>query len=259
MISPSTPFSLVLSGGGALGIAHLGVIADLESQGLYPSEIIGTSMGGIIGASLAIGMRSEQIYKQVAQFTSISKWIKLSMKGNSIVKSSKIEKIFKEIFGDHKIHETVIPLKIITTNLQTADTEVFDKGDHFTLSDLLLATMAIPGIFEEKRLGDQIYGDGFLCANLGVAYASYDSIIAVDVLGKNSFEKALPDHRLKTKNVINMFEKSMRFLIYNQTRLHLQPLHKDIHLIEPHTKGYRTFDFHKYEEIEALGRGLLDD
>ncbi|MGC9351861.1 MAG: patatin-like phospholipase family protein, partial [Sulfurovum sp.] len=45
-----TPFSLVLAGGGALGIAHLGVLHDLEAKGIKPQEIIGTSMGGIIGA-----------------------------------------------------------------------------------------------------------------------------------------------------------------------------------------------------------------
>lgn len=44
----NTPFSLVLSGGGALGIAHLGVLHDLEQKTLVPMELIGTSMGGII-------------------------------------------------------------------------------------------------------------------------------------------------------------------------------------------------------------------
>jgi len=51
-------FTLVLSGGGALGIAHLGVLHDLEQQNIVPSEIVGTSMGGIIGACMAIGMKS---------------------------------------------------------------------------------------------------------------------------------------------------------------------------------------------------------
>jgi len=49
-------FTLVLSGGGALGIAHLGVLHDLEKENITPSEIVGTSMGGIIGAFLAVGL-----------------------------------------------------------------------------------------------------------------------------------------------------------------------------------------------------------
>ncbi len=54
-----------------------------------------------------------------------------------------------------------------------------------------------------------------------------------------------------------MFEKSMRLLIYNQTKTHLAHLHNEIYLIEPETKEYKTFQFHKYEEIRTLGFDLL--
>ena len=56
----SKDFTLVLSGGGALGIAHLGVLSDLEDESITPSEIVGTSMGAIIGACFAIGMREKE-------------------------------------------------------------------------------------------------------------------------------------------------------------------------------------------------------
>jgi len=253
------PFSLVLSGGGALGIAHVGVYHDLEKQGLIPSEVIGTSMGAIVSACIAMSMSETKIYEEIQKFTAISKWIKLSMQGNAIVRSSKIESIFEKVFGNTKIADCPIPLKIITSNLKTAQKRVFTAQDDVYIKDVLLATMAIPGIFEEREIEGEIYGDGFLCENLGVNEASYDEILAIDVLGKNSFEEALPQHRFKTRNVINMFEKSMRFLIYNQSTLHIHHLNKDIHLLEPHTKNYRTFDFHKHEEIRALGLGLLDD
>ena len=64
-------FSLVLSGGGALGIAHLGVIRDLERLLISPDEIIGTSMGGIIGACLAVGMQEEEIFAKIENFASV--------------------------------------------------------------------------------------------------------------------------------------------------------------------------------------------
>ena len=68
-------FTLVLSGGGALGIAHIGVIEDLEKENINkPSEIIGTSMGGIVGACLSIGMTSNEIYKLVEEFSKVNKW-----------------------------------------------------------------------------------------------------------------------------------------------------------------------------------------
>ncbi len=79
----------------------------------------------------------------------------------------------------------------------------------------------------------------------------------MDVLGENAFHKVMPDNFFKTANVIEMFEKSMRLLIYNQTQTHIKNANKNIYLIEPTTKEYKTFQFHKHKEIRALGLGLL--
>ena len=61
-------FTLVLSGGGALGIAHLGVLHDMEKANLIPKEVVGTSMGGIIAACIAIGMKEQEIYHADQKF-----------------------------------------------------------------------------------------------------------------------------------------------------------------------------------------------
>ncbi|WP_456489085.1 patatin-like phospholipase family protein [Caminibacter pacificus] len=252
-------FSLVLSGGGALGIAHLGVLDDLEEYKLFPSEIIGTSMGGIIGAGIAIGMKEKDIFEIIKEFSNVFNWIKFSFSSNAIIKTDKIEKIFDLIFGNKKIKDTTIPLKIIATNLRTTECKVFTKDDDILIKDALLATMAIPGVFEEKEINNEIYVDGFLTQNLGVKEASLDNIIAVDVLGKNSFSTSLPQNSIKTKNVLDMFEKSLRILIYNQTKQSINNLDKNKRLIllEPDTKKYKTYHFHKYKEIKECGKGLL--
>jgi NTE family protein len=249
-------FSLVLSGGGALGIAHLGVVHDLEQYNVVPSEIIGTSMGSIIGACLAIGMREKEIFTLFDEFSNIFNWIKFSFSGNSIIKSEKIESIFENIFADKKMKNTLIPLKVIATNTLNGEIKVFDAHDNVYIKDALLASMAIPGIFEEKEIGGMLYSDGFLCENLGINQASFEDILAVDVLGKNSFAQEMPNNFLKTSNVLEMFEKSMRILMYNQTKVSLKNSHKNIYLIEPNTQEYKTFHFHKYTEIREVGLGL---
>ncbi len=252
-------FTLVLSGGGALGIAHLGVLYDLENASLKPKEIVGTSMGGIIGACLAMGMRERDIHEAVRAFASVSKWVKFSFSGNAIVDNSKIERIFEELFGAQKMQDTCIPLKLITTDLVSGEKKVFDKNDDVLIKDALLATMAIPGIFTEHTIKERVYVDGFLCANLGIEEAECERILAVDVLGKNAFQENLPDNRFKTQNVLEMFEKSMRLLILNQTRALLKHTTKKVYVLEPMTKAYKTYHFHKVDEIRALGLGLLDE
>ncbi len=256
-ILEKTPFSLVLSGGGALGIAHLGVIADMEQKGLRPSEIVGTSMGGIIGACLSIGMREAEIYEHIAAFVKVSNWIKFSFSGNAIVDNDKIAKIFTTLFEGRKMNETRIPLKVVATDLLTGEKRLFGPEDDIAIKDAVLATMAIPGIFEEHTIEGIPYGDGFLCENLALSEATYDTVLAVDVLGSGSFEKNLPDNFFKTHNVLEMFERSMRLLIYNQTKLIRRSVDKYIILIEPKTQDYATYQFHKYDEIRALGKGLL--
>ncbi|RUM69882.1 MAG: patatin-like phospholipase family protein [Sulfurovum sp.] len=250
-------FTLVLSGGGALGIAHLGILHDLEKQKLFPAEVVGTSMGGVIAACMAIGMNENEIYQEIQKFSSVLKWIKFSFQGNAIIDNAKLETIFTQIFGKKKIKDTIIPLKIIATNLINGNKRVFTKEDDIYIKDAILTTIAIPGIFDEHIIDNKPYGDGFLCENLGIHEATFEHILAVDVLGKNSFEKELPDNFFKTSNVLEMFEKSMRLIILNQTKTHLENTDKNVILIEPMTKDYKTFQFNDYKALRDLGLGLI--
>jgi len=250
-------FTLVLSGGGALGIAHLGVLHNLEEQDIIPKEIVGTSMGGIIGACMSIGMHEKEIHHEIEKFSNVFNWIRFSFSGNSVVDNEKIAKIFETLFHELKMKDTLIPLKLIATNLHNGHKKVFTASDDVFIKDAILSTMAIPGVFEEHIIDGETYGDGFLCENLGVNEATFNDVLAVDVMGENSFEKAMPDNFFKTSNVLEMFEKSMRLLIYNQTQTHIKNANKNITLLEPLTKAYKTFQFHKHKEIRALGLGLL--
>jgi len=253
-------FSLVLSGGGALGIAHIGVIKDLEKQNINkPSQIIGTSMGAIVGACLSIGLTANEIYKIIEEFSKLRKWIKLSFDGNAIVKTKKLENIFFDIFGNKKIKDTLIPLKIVTTKLKNGKVKVFSKKDDVRIVDALLATMAIPGVFQEKEIYNEIYLDGFLTDNLGIRFAKHKRILAIDVLGTNSYDETLPQNFLKTNNIIEMFEKSMKLLIINQTHKNKKLLkNKKLIVLEPNTKEFKTYQFHRYEELYKVGIGLLN-
>jgi NTE family protein len=215
-------------------------------------------MGGIIGACLSIGMKEKEIFELFENFSNISNWMKFSFTGNSIITNDKIFKILKSVFNDKKMKDTAIPLKLIATELLTGDIKVFDSTDDVLIIDALLATMAIPGVFEEKIINNIVYSDGFLSENLGVNYTSFDNILAIDVLGTNSFKNFLPDNFFKTNNILNMFEKSMRLLIYNQTRKNLKNLkNKNIKLIDIDTKYFKTFQFHKIYEIKELGVNLI--
>ena len=250
-------FSLVLSGGGALGIAHIGVLADMQRLDLRPREIVGTSMGGIIGACYASGMDAEEIFTLIERFGRVTNWLKFSFSGNAVIEHDRIAEIFRNIFGEKRIGELALPFKLVATELTHGHKRVFCADDDVSVVDALLATMAIPGIFEEIEIEGKIYGDGFLCANLAVDDATHHLVLASDVLGEEAFEKALPDNLFKTANVLEMFERSMRLLICNQTRQTLAHTKKEVLLLDIPTAGYKTYHFHKAEAIRKLGEGIL--
>lgn len=244
-------FTLVLSGGGALGIAQVGILKQLEDKNLIPSEIIGTSIGSIIGAAYALGYNASEILILLKNFSNIFNWLNLKLKGNSLIHSTKIENILDKIFGNKKIKDTKIKLKIIATNLNTGIGESINE--EVLIKDAILAAIAIPGIFQEKTINNIVYVDGFLSDNLGIKFSTYHNVLAVDVLGFNSYTPELPNNFFKTNNMLSMFEKSMRLLIFNQTKLLIQSSNKNIYLIDLYTKNFKTFNFGKVDELYKIG------
>ena len=138
-------FTLVLSGGGALGIAHLGVLHDLEELNIIPKEIIGTSMGGIIGACIAIGMKEKEIHKEIEKFSNAFNWIKFSFSGNAVIDNGKIAIIFDTLFKNKKMKDTIIPLKLIATNLHNGHKRVFTASDDTPASHKYLNSFVLIG------------------------------------------------------------------------------------------------------------------
>ncbi|MFK5986911.1 MAG: patatin-like phospholipase family protein [Pseudomonadota bacterium] len=244
-------FSLVLSGGGALGIAHLNVLRALDESNLKPKEIIGTSMGAILGSCYALNYSDQEIYQFIKNFSNIFKWGKISFSNGSLLSTDKIADLFSLLFADKKIAETAIELKIVATDFNTGKAEVFDKNSDISIKHAVLASMAIPGIFPPVKINNNFYVDGFISSNLPVEFAQYDSILACNVLGKNSFNSYQEkDYQFfgHTKAVLGMLERSLRLFMYNKAQ---EPLHNKsgVVLIEPKVAQFKTFDFNKYERI----------
>lgn len=251
-------YSLVLSGGGALGIAQLGYIHTLETQNIKFGEIIGTSIGAVIGACLSIGLSSHSILTLFSDFSNVLGWIKLSTKGNSISSDEKIKQILFDIFGDMRMKDTLIPLKVITTNLNRGYSRVFNNNDDIPIVTVLLASMAIPGVFQEQLIDGDIHVDGFLAQNLGVKEISLPNAIAIDVLGEKSYKPELPSSYFKTVNVLSMTEKSMRILILTQTRNAIDALDEGINLdyVDIPTSNFQTYSFGKFQELFEIGKSV---
>lgn len=154
----------VLSGGGARGFAHLGVVKALGEKGVYPSEISGTSAGAVAGAFLANGFSSDEVAELLA-----GKLSRRMFGWNSFKTGLMSFRKFRDYMESNLRYQTFeqlpIPLYITATSFIDGRQKIFSRG---SLIDAITASCAIPAIFPAFDIDDIPYVDGGLCNNLPV-------------------------------------------------------------------------------------------
>lgn len=189
---------LALSGGGARGLAHIGVLKAFEKAGIRVDCISGTSMGGVIAAAYACGIPLDVIEQKALQLSRIRELIKMvdvSSPGGGLIQGSKVRDFLVDLFLDRTFETTKIPLSIPAVDLITAREVVFRSG---LLLPAILATTAVPALFQPYEWGDCRLVDGGVLNNLPVDLVlnlGADQIIAVDVQFDPSSEKPWQDQQ----------------------------------------------------------------
>ena len=205
--------ALVLSGGGAKGYAHLGVLRVLEKEDIKIDYIAGTSIGALVGTLYSIGYSIDEI-KKVLDNLNIESFLEsgADLTGLDLDKKETLKKYSFYINFDNELNYSLpkglreteelylvvknllknyentknfnnfpIPLRVVATNLNTGETKSFSEGD---IAKILTASMAIPTIFEPVEVNGALYVDGLVSRNLPVEEAydmGADLVIASDV------------------------------------------------------------------------------
>ncbi len=252
MVLKSNKFNLVLSGGAALGFAHIGVIELLEELNLTPYSYHGVSMGAIVASLEALALPLNQRMKIYEDVFSSFKWIRLNFDG-SLISTKKIEEILENIFKNMRIKDTKRELNIIATNYQNGKIEIFNSNSNILIKDAILASMAVPAIFPPKIIDQKIFVDGYLSSNLPLDSIDNEYLnLIVNVVGKNSFSKD-DASTLASLSILKHLERTIRILIYNQTSLALKNFKKRYILIEPPLSNFKTYHFNRFYEIKNIG------
>ncbi len=246
-------FNLILSGGAALGYAHIGVYEYLYQHHLTPKSFHGVSMGAIVSAVLALDEINHKEKMQLFKiFKNILRWLLPSLSG-SLINTKRIYKILNEIFHNKKFSDLKKDLNIIATEYQSGELTIFNKQNDIYIKDALLASMAIPAVFPPHKIEDKFYVDGYISSNLPLQSIQNDlPNLVVNVTGKYSFKK-LHNTQIEDLSILENLERSIRILIYNQTKCNLEKFNKPYILIEPHLTNYKTYHFKKYKQIKKAG------
>lgn len=172
---------LVLSGGGARGLAHIGVINELINQGYEIASVTGTSIGSLIGAMFVLGKLQEfsQFLKQQTQ-ESIINLMDFTISGHGLIRGRRFFKSLQDIAPDRNIEEISIPITIIATDLISGKEVIINKGSLF---QAVRASIAIPTIIKPIYKNGMILVDGGITNPFPLNHAPQNNL----VLGVNLY------------------------------------------------------------------------
>ncbi|MEI7504964.1 MAG: patatin-like phospholipase family protein [Paludibacter sp.] len=184
--SRNDALGICLSGGGALGFAHIGVLQSLEDHGIFPQHIVGSSMGAIIGTIYAAGyspaemlqmIKNQKFYKITKLMTFRPSFLKSGLSNHIMLREFMLELIPHNTFEQLKKK-----MHICVVNLNTAEWEIIHSGNE--LDQWVAASATIPGIYETIKVNDIYYVDGGLLNNMPAqGLEDYcQNIIGVDVI-----------------------------------------------------------------------------
>jgi len=233
---------LVLGGGAARGMAHIGVIKVLAENKIPIHCIAGTSSGAIFGALFSGGMNPYDMAKQARQ-TDWMKLVTFRLSKTGPVSGAGIEKLIIDNIGNKNIEDLRIPLSIIATDLKTGERVVIKNGN---IAKAVHASSAIPGVFSPVQFQGRLLADGLIVDNVPIGAArdmGADFIIAVDVVPNVILNGWSP-------NVFNVIERA---LDVNCRRASEKiKLSADI-VIDPVDKNISALSLNEADELVKMG------
>lgn len=245
---------LVLGGGGMKGLAHVGAWKAVRECGVEIAEIVGTSIGSLVGACIAAGQEWEQLApralalqkKDIVSLDGRALLIN-GMRRMSVFQDTAYREYIRRTLPVERFDDLVLPLSINAVDLETGCTEWFGVGGRtdVSLADAVYASSALPVFFPPAVMGERYYVDGGVRASLPIERAAErgaDLIVAIDV---SAAETKDPKDVLP-KGMVAIHHRVYDIMAHGQRQTLLSawdgpPL---IH-VRPRLDGYSTFDFDK--------------
>ena len=268
--------ALVLSSGGARGLAHIGAIEELESHGYHISSIAGCSMGALIGGVYAAGKLKE--FREWMKTINRKKMIELtdfSFSINHLAKGTRIIEAIMEFVPDMVIEDLPVPYCAVATDLKAGREVVFNKGSLF---EAIRASISMPSFYKPVQRDGMVLIDGGILNPIPlnrVKRQKKDILVGIDVSGHDYkaqwdemhrlTEMQKQDNSLKSKildmlipdniefNYYTMLSRTNSLMIRQNSILMAKLMKPDI-LVDIQMSRYGTFDFDKSEKLVAIGK-----
>jgi NTE family protein len=272
--------ALVLSGGGAMGIAHVGAIQELERLGIRPDIVVGTSMGSIVGGLYAAGMNGAELQRAVESmnwdaifdatpprdgltFRQKQQEAEFPVKPSlgvvdgrprtpdALISDANLLLQLRRLIGTRAAVPTFDDLPIrfraVATDIETGNKVVLDRGD---MADAMRASMSVPGVFAPQRLNGKLLVDGGMADNVPIDVArDLGADIVIVAVTQGPLTKAEDIGTLP-----QVLGQTVALLIGANERAQLATVRPTDVLIKIDTHGLGSADFKKGAQLIAAGR-----
>jgi len=266
-----TARGVVFSGGGARGYAHLGVQKLMEEQGVRIDYVGGSSMGALLGATLAMGHEYEYVKRLSGRFANRQALFDYTLPLVSLMSSYKLTRFCMEVFGEMRIEDLWTPYFCVSSNLSNGREVLHDRG---LLWRAIRSTISLPGVFSPVPLpnGDLLI-DGAVLNTFPVdimheRLGGAGSIIGVNVsqiperFEHYEFDTALSGWAVMLSR-INPFKPRIKVPRIAETLLRSTDIKSIVRLnetralleilVEPDVSGISLLDFKRYAMISEIG------
>ena len=269
--------ALVLSGGGARGLAHIGAIETLESHGYEITSIAGCSMGALIGGMYAAGKLPEvKDWVLALDRRKVLSLVDFSLSLTHLVKGDRVMEALKEIVPDVNIEDLPIPYTAIATDWNSGKEVVFDHG---SLYDAIRASISIPLFLNPVRREDMLLVDGGLVNSLplnrvvrhsgdllfGINVSTHDyqgELLMQQFVERKLLSKSMPAavmNRIMKHfeginiNYVTLLMRTIAIMLEQNTRQQILISRPDL-VVQVPMKRYGVFDFDKAAAILQIGK-----
>jgi predicted acylesterase/phospholipase RssA len=241
---------LVLSGGGARGLAHLGVIDELRRAGAVVDRVGGTSMGAVVAALLAVGMDLDAMLGMTRrELVSRNVFGDLTWPRHALSRGTRVETALTRTFGTARIEDQRRSLFTVSADLMSAEVVAHRRGP---VADAVALSVRLPGVVPPRRDGNRLHVDGGVLDNLPIGIMVADGegpVVAVDVAPPFA---ALPGSgRSRLPGIVDTIARSMTLAGARATDADRRLAHT---IITPDLGDIGLLDFARADAAVAAGR-----
>ncbi len=244
---------LALSGGGARGFAHIGVLKVLEQAGIPIAAVSGTSAGSFVGAAVAAGLSAAHI-EELARRLSWKTVLRPALSPLALFSAAPMKNFIAREFGVSDFDQLKLPFAAVAFDVKMSKQVVLTSGD---LAEAIQASCAVPGVFVPLRRNGMMLVDGGVTSPLPVKQAlelGSDAVIAVDLLSSGTAFDKTP------KTGLGILLRSGLMMIQHSAR---NQHYRAKIVIEPRIAHIRPDQINKGDELIRLGEAAahekLDD